>query len=888
MAELFIVLFILLIVLGIPTLAIIALVHSARHASRLRNLELRLFDLEDQVRSLGRPKIPEGSSWKERLPTRGDAPASPPEPVADRTESASSQVRQPIRRLVPPHISATPKTSPAPVAKAELSPETKPPVEEQPSVAKVGLEEKLGGRLFVWIGAVAIALAGAFLVKYTFDHDLMTPRVRIILGIGFGIALLGVGEFMLRRSRRIAQGVSAAGIAILFSSLWAAVNVYDLIGPLPGFAGMALVTAVAVALSLRQGPFVALLGLVGGYLTPVLMRTGEVRPSLFAYLFMLEVGLLAVTQRRGWAALAGLTLIGTMGWGAFWLIGVYQPEHSLWVGFFILASVLAFNLSAMRGSSERVWGAHFVAPVLTWSATAIGLLLICLQIGFTDFALREWGFYGLLGIGCLVLGRLDAKVQGLAWLASATGCALLVAWYRLGGPLPQQTFGLVLLALGVLYAGGSYACVWRSGQPLHWVSLSAVSALAYLLVGYFCLESRPPYLPWGVICLILAAMYIVAAVPIGKRRGVEDPWDLSLATLVATVLTFVSLAVPIELEREWISVAWALLIPALALADRWLRLPRLRPLALILAAMVCVRLLANPYILDYPIGEHLLWNWMVYGYGLAALALAASAWVFRESKDKTLIESLGGGAIALGFALLTLLVRQGFHPGQIGSPDFPLMEHATYSWVWMGYAIALLLASRRWPRDTLIGGARLLVTLAVVQTVFAQCGKLNPLWAHEAVGERAIFNHLWYIYGLPALLMFILARLLRPIEKQAALRVLSSVALAIVFLLISLQIRQYFQGTYLDGAITTNAEWYTYSAAWVLFGAVLLVLGIMTGSTTLRYASLLVMLLSVGKVFLSDTAHLRDLYRVFSLLGLGISLIALAYLYQRFVFKRNE
>lgn len=52
----------------------------------------------------------------------------------------------------------------------------------------------------------------------------------------------------------------------------------------------------------------------------------------------------------------------------------------------------------------------------------------------------------------------------------------------------------------------------------------------------------------------------------------------------------------------------------------------------------------------------------------------------------------------------------------------------------------------------------------------------------------------------------------------------------------------------------------------------------------LRWASLAVMLLAVGKVFLLDTARLRDLYRVFSLLGLGLSLLLLAFLYQRFVF----
>jgi len=63
------------------------------------------------------------------------------------------------------------------------------------------------------------------------------------------------------------------------------------------------------------------------------------------------------------------------------------------------------------------------------------------------------------------------------------------------------------------------------------------------------------------------------------------------------------------------------------------------------------------------------------------------------------------------------------------------------------------------------------------------------------------------------------------------------------------------------------------------------VLGILRRGKALRYASLAVMLLSVGKVFLYDTANLSDLYRVFSFLGLGVSLLALAWVYQRFVFR---
>ena len=115
-----------------------------------------------------------------------------------------------------------------------------------------------------WIGGIALLLAGAFLVKFSFDSGLLSPAVRLSLGTLFGVALVAGAEFMRKRSDRIAQALCGAGIADLFACLLAAVNLYHLISTTVGFGLMAVLTAAAVGLSLRYGPFVALLGLVGG------------------------------------------------------------------------------------------------------------------------------------------------------------------------------------------------------------------------------------------------------------------------------------------------------------------------------------------------------------------------------------------------------------------------------------------------------------------------------------------------------------------------------------------------------------------------------------------------------------------------------------------------
>ena len=86
------------------------------------------------------------------------------------------------------------------------------------------------------------------------------------------------------------------------------------------------------------------------------------------------------------------------------------------------------------------------------------------------------------------------------------------------------------------------------------------------------------------------------------------------------VTTQVSLAVPMELERAWIAVAWAIEIPALAWIASRLRVPQLSKLAWLMGGLVAARLLLNPMVLDYPIGEGVLFNWLLYGYGIPIAA----------------------------------------------------------------------------------------------------------------------------------------------------------------------------------------------------------------------------------------------------------------------------
>jgi len=138
---------------------------------------------------------------------------------------------------------------------------------------KRDLESVIGGSWFLWAGILAIVLAASFFLKLAFDNEWIGPRVQVSIGALGGLALLGVAEYLRARGlRAYAFVLSGGGILILYLSIYASYNFYPLLDQPVAFLLMAAVTTVAVLLSVRLDALaVAILGLVGGFLTPVLI-----------------------------------------------------------------------------------------------------------------------------------------------------------------------------------------------------------------------------------------------------------------------------------------------------------------------------------------------------------------------------------------------------------------------------------------------------------------------------------------------------------------------------------------------------------------------------------------------------------------------------------------
>ena len=125
----------------------------------------------------------------------------------------------------------------------------------------------------------------------------------------------------------------------------------------------------------------------------------------------------------------------------------------------------------------------------------------------------------------------------------------------------------------------------------------------------------------------------------------------------------------------------------------------------------------------------------------------------------------------------------------------------------------------------------------------------------------------------------------RPMSYRVVATV-TAVVLALAYL--TLQVRTMFRGEFIAFGRATDAEQYAYSAVWLAFGVVLLLVGILLGSKPARLVSAAVVTLTIAKVFLVDMSDLQGVYRALSFIGLGLVLVGIGWLYQRLLFPAGR
>jgi hypothetical protein len=514
------------------------------------------------------PKPPTPMAPRPAAPVVRPAPPTRPSPPVATLPASPAQVpaTAPLPATAPPPatapLPATPAVTPAaprppavpPMPPAPPRPRSAPPSEPPPTPPSWSFdwEQFVGVRLFSAIAGIALVVAAVFFLRYSLDAGWLQPPVRVLIGVLAGIGLLVMCELKAaRKYPATANALDAAAIATLFATFFAAHTLWNLIPATVAFGLLALVTATAVALSIRrESLFIAVLGLLGGFATPALLSTGENRPiPLFAYLLLLNVGLAWVAYRRGWTILSVLTLVLTTiyqwGWAMKFLAAADIP---LALAIFIVFPVVGFGMfvaARMRSGLDDA-DEHGTFELTTLASAALPALFAVFLASVPEFGERYALLFGYLFVVAIGLTAVGLALRREEMLVAAAVSAPLVfgTWlsrsYTVGAGLHVVGFVALFVAFFLLLP----VIAARLKRPLGDSGHSATYAAPALLFVFPVLTGIEPaaanplllfpalfaivaVLAWRAIASGTGAYYYVAAF---FTLAAEAVWSLRYLT----------------------------------------------------------------------------------------------------------------------------------------------------------------------------------------------------------------------------------------------------------------------------------------------------------------------------------------------------------------------
>ncbi len=769
-------------------------------SARLRAIEQRLGLVDDTTRP--RPFAQGTTSPGANAPhTAGDAAGGTPA-HADKLHPGVSANRDAASGEGEPFVSQW-RIEPEPrqEANAHNEPDAQTSEPESSNIlppARRDLEQLIGGSLFNWLGIIAVSLTVGFFLKYAFDNDWIGQRGQVLLGAVAGVGILGAAERLrLRGYRSYAYVLSGGGILILYLTVYAARVFYDLIGVLPAFLLMLAVTTTAVLLAARYHAYaIAVLGLIGGFATPVMLSTGvDNQIGLFIYIALLNSGVLALAYFKRWRSLNHLAFIATILMFAGWYAEWYDPTK-LWTTLFFLT-----------------------------------------------------------------------------------------------------LFFLMFNALGVIYN------VIKQ-RPARWFDISLIITNATLFFGasYGLLEPKHhPIL--GSYALVWSAFYVLLFYFTYQRHRADKLLTLSY---VGAAVTFFTLAVAIQLDQHWVTIAWAM--EGLMLTWIGLRADTDAPryAALPVFAFALMHWFSTDMVeFAYQANETFvpLINRRAVSAAALVAAMAGAVWLYRREGEKVdrdereiISAVLVLAANVLALTLLTVDANDYFNArlASIGGDNYAAQmriensRQFTLTVLWAFYALAALLVGtkRRLPVLRYAALAWLAVTGAKILAFDA--GFYNAAW------HLPLFNQTFAAFVVMIAALWYAGRLytrsdkIDERERSVIITAITVVANLYAIIALSLEATGYFEKTIRAIAFDDPrlrdlrlAQGLSLSVVWTLYGGAMLLYGYARGNRLLRLMALLLLTATTFKVFFLDLAALEKFYRIVSFLVLGAILLAVSFLYQQ-------
>jgi hypothetical protein len=555
-----------------------------------------------------------------------------------------------------------------------------------PAAARLGRAFRAEGRLGVWAAPPLFVVLAVLAQHAAADAPWTFAAVSVLLlaGCGASAAARGCGVF---------QGVSAVLAA---AALWPMAGTTPW-ADLPAARALALLLAAALAglvsiaaplaaeragrplrLPFRPAPPLEAAALLGHFLVLGLATHRAWPPEtapLLAVLAVLHLALVADALRRrsGAVAVASAALVAL-----------------------VVLSAANYALPALL-------------VAVTLAAAVAAVFLVAWRTGADAVALGAAG----VGAAAILAGSVARLDPGDELLVAVPLWLLALAYPLLRGArgrAERLSYAGAIAASAAFFLGARGALVALGAGPF--IAVLPV-AQALLLVPHLVLLVR------------------------GGGPGAAAPPRGTLALVAGAALAFVTVAIPLQLEKQWITIGWA--VEGAALAWLWRRVPHRGLLAACggLLAAVLVRLVANPEILRYHAKSATpIWNWYLYAYLVAAAAAFVAARFLSGGDDRPLRRwprlsalAAASGTILL-FALLNVEIADFFSPGPrlVFRFSAGLAQDLTYTIGWALFALGVLAAGVALGSRAARAAAIALLSATVLKAFLHDLARLDGLY----------------------------------------------------------------------------------------------------------------------------------------------------------------
>lgn len=480
---------------------------------------------------------------------------------------------------------------------------------------------------------------------------------------------------------------------------------------------------------------------------------------------------------------------------------------------------------------------------------------------------------GVLAVSCWKRWRIFVATSYLATLL------VYLAWYATFGPEVSVAiaygYATVFFAIFLLLAVVQYILLEMSEDSGD-LGLLVLNPTIYLFLSYVIL--KPLHEPWlPVLATTLAVIYLLLAYVFSWREKISKRFSDILTTVG---FVFLVIAVPLQFHLQWITIGWAAQGLALTYLGYRLRAQHIRVLGFLVSSVSLLRFLTID--LDQQVVSA-FFNAHVFTFAMLVpcfLLTSAIHWLHRHEieGDESVLRTL---LFAETFILFLWL------------PSSEIYAFHERFWLPVVWSLVALLAGivGIGLRDTFLRIAAY-GTLLVSFFYIVTGDDIMSVAAYAPIfNTRVLVTAVWIAAAtVYALALRAAVAEIDEEERKVMPRVVGVAVIISCFWLLSVEIIDYYQN--LQRLVKVNVaaaiQRYGYlmnatlSVGWLIYGTILLVVGIVRKSVVARLASTVLFVLTILKVFLYDTAYLTDFYRFVSFIALGFILLAVGFLYYRF------